>query len=52
VEDPEVLTKPWVMDPVTELLSDNNVIEVPPCVDYDREHLVNNEHHGNDDHPK
>ena len=51
VEDPEVLTRPWVMDPLTELLSDNNLTEVPPCVDYDREHIVNDEHHVGDDHP-
>lgn len=51
-EDPGVLNKPWVMDPLTELLTDNNVTEVPPCMDYDQAHLVNTEHHGGEDHPK
>jgi hypothetical protein len=50
-EDPVVLTKPWVMNPLTELLSDNNVVETPPCDEKDAEHLVNDEHHG-EDHPK
>jgi hypothetical protein len=52
VDDPVVLTKPWVMNPVTLLLSDNNVVEAPPCDEKDAEHLVNDEHHEGDDHLK
>ena len=52
VEDPGVLTKPWVMDPYTEMISDDNVVEVPPCMDFDQAHLVNDDHHGAEDHPR
>jgi len=52
VEDPGVLTKPWVMDPFTEMISDDVVIEVPPCMDFDQAHLVNDDHHGAEDHPR
>jgi hypothetical protein len=52
VEDPVVLTKPWVMDKLTELAHDDNIVEVPLCVDFDRDHLVNDDHHGAEDHPR
>lgn len=52
VDDPEVLTKPWAMDPVTQLLSDNNIVEAPPCEEKDAEHLTNDERHVGDDHLK
>jgi hypothetical protein len=52
VEDPVVLAKPWVMDPLTELLSDNNIVEAPPCDEKDLTHIVNDEHHEGEDHPK
>jgi len=52
VDDPDVLTKPWVMNPSTLLISDNNIVEAPPCEELDAAHLVNDEHHGGDDHPK
>lgn len=48
VEDPEVLEKPWVMNPVVlKLDSDPNetLWEDPPCIEVDLEHLVTKEHH-------
>lgn len=44
-EDPQVLTEPWKMDPRTQLLSNDIVVEVPPCRDFDQGHLVNDDHH-------
>lgn len=46
VEDPNVFTRPWIMNPrvlkldPTALLSEN-----PPCVERDTSHLVTNQHH-------
>lgn len=48
VEDPKVLTKPWVKNPTLMLLnSDPNatIEEDPPCVEKDTSHLVTPEHH-------
>lgn len=46
VEDPNVLTKPWVMNPRLLKLDPTALLsEDPPCVDRDATHLVNNEHH-------
>ena len=45
VEDPNVLTRPWVMNPRTLRLGTRPLEEGPPCVEKDAEHLVTNEHH-------
>lgn len=48
VEDPNVLTRPWVKAPTLLLLnSDPNAAldEDPPCVERDTPHLVTTEHH-------
>jgi hypothetical protein len=46
VEDPNVLTKPWTMNPRFLKLDPSAVLtEDPPCVEKDASHLVNNEHH-------
>ena len=46
VEDLNVLTKPWTMNPRFLKLDPSAVLtEDPPCVEKDASHLVNNEHH-------
>jgi hypothetical protein len=48
VEDPNVLTRPWTMNPrQLKLTADASaaIDEDPPCVDKDSAHLVNSEHH-------
>jgi hypothetical protein len=48
VEDPDVLIKPWVMNPrVLRLNPDPKAVleESLPCVERDLSHLVNKEHH-------
>jgi len=48
VEDPDVLIKPWVMNPrVLRLNPDPKATleESLPCSERDLEHLVNKEHH-------
>jgi hypothetical protein len=48
VEDPKVLTRPWVKNPTLMLLNtDPNAAleEDPPCVERDTSHLVTPEHH-------
>jgi hypothetical protein len=46
VEDPEVFTKPWVMNPrdVMVVPDAKYVYEDLPCVDEDRAHFVNHDH--------
>ncbi len=48
VEDPQVLTKPWIMTPQTVMLEDGMVVEQPPCEERDEQHLVNDDHHTRD----
>jgi hypothetical protein len=45
VEDPNVFTRPWVMNPRTLRLGTRALEEGPPCVEKDADHLVTNEHH-------
>ena len=45
VEDPNVLIKPWVMTPETEILVDTMVVEQPPCEEREVGHLVNGANH-------
>jgi hypothetical protein len=45
VEDPNVFTKPWVMNPRTLRLGNKLLEEGPPCVEKDAEHLTSFEHH-------
>jgi hypothetical protein len=49
VEDPEVFTRPWEMNPRTLQLDDikdpeNAMVEEGRCVDVDRPHMVSHEH--------
>jgi hypothetical protein len=48
VEDPMVLTKPWIMTPQTVRLEEGMVVEQPPCEERDEQHLVNDDHHTRD----
>ena len=45
VEDPNVFTKTWVMNPRTLRLGSKPLEEGPPCVEKDAEHLTSFEHH-------
>jgi hypothetical protein len=48
VEDPQVLAKPWVLNPRTMKLSTNPadvLVESPPCVERDAPHIVTFDHH-------
>ena len=45
MDDPNVLTKPWNMNPRTLRLGTRPVEEGPPCVEKDAEHLVTLDHH-------
>lgn len=40
-EDPNVLTKPWVMTPQTEVLTDAMIYEQPICEERETPHFVN-----------
>jgi hypothetical protein len=41
VEDPNVLTKPWVMTPRTEVLTEGMIYEQPICEERETPHIVN-----------
>ncbi|PYR69467.1 MAG: hypothetical protein DMF88_06005 [Acidobacteria bacterium] len=45
VEDPNVFTRPWNMNPRTLRLGTRPLEEGPPCVEKDAEHLVTLDHH-------
>jgi len=45
VEDPNVFTRPWVMNARTLRLGNRPLEEGPPCVEKDAEHLVTLDHH-------
>jgi hypothetical protein len=44
VEDPVVFTRPWVMTPRVLTLSKDLLVEEPPCIEKDSDHLVNLDH--------
>jgi len=47
VEDPKVLTKPWVMQPRVLTPVAEPLDEAPPCVEKDSSNMMGLEHHGN-----
>lgn len=44
VEDPQVFTRPWQMNPRTSKLTKNLIVETPPCMDRDAQHIVTKDH--------
>jgi hypothetical protein len=40
VEDPDVFTRPWVMNPWVSVKTNERIIENPPCVETDIDHLT------------
>ena len=45
--DPEVLAEPWALKTRTAYRSDSEILEAPPCIERDLEHLVEPLHHDN-----
>jgi hypothetical protein len=41
VEDPKVLTKPWIVSPRTQILTDKMIYEEPICEERESKHIVN-----------
>lgn len=44
VEDPNVFTRPWVMNPRTSKWTAQLIVETPPCMDKDAQHIVTKDH--------
>jgi len=44
VEDPEVFTRPWTMNPRTSKFTKQLIEETPPCMDRDAQHIVTKDH--------
>ncbi|PYR64629.1 MAG: hypothetical protein DMF88_22630, partial [Acidobacteria bacterium] len=40
VEDPEVFTRPWTMNPWVSVKTSERIIENPPCVETDFDNLT------------
>jgi hypothetical protein len=47
VHDPKVLAQPWELRPRMATLTADELIEAPPCIDRDLEHMVDDTHHPN-----
>jgi hypothetical protein len=45
IEDPEVLTKPWIVGPLTSIAVDDFPVEQPPCDEREAAHIVNGANH-------
>jgi hypothetical protein len=45
VEDPNVLTEPWILTPRTLKLSNVPIEEAPPCKEQDESHFTSLDHH-------
>ena len=45
--DPEVLQEPWALRPRIAHLTDQEVVEAPPCIERDLVHMVDGTHHDN-----
>jgi hypothetical protein len=45
--DPAVMTEPWELRPRMARLTTQELIEAPPCIDRDLDHIVDGSHHPN-----
>jgi hypothetical protein len=45
--DPQVLSEPWELRPRVAKLTTDELIEAPPCIDRDLDHMVDDSHHPN-----
>ncbi len=45
--DPEILAEPWELRPRIAHLTDDEILEAPPCIERDLDHVVENLHHDN-----
>jgi hypothetical protein len=45
--DPEVLAEPWELRPRIAQLTDDEILEAPPCIDRDMDRIIENLHHDN-----
>lgn len=45
--DPEILAEPWQLRPRIAQLTDDEILEAPPCIDRDLDRIVENIHHDN-----
>lgn len=45
--DPAVLAEPWDLRPRTAHLTDIEIVEAPPCIERDLDHVVDGTHHDN-----
>jgi hypothetical protein len=45
--DPAVLTQPWELSPRSARRTDQELVEAPPCIERDLDHMVDDSHHAN-----
>jgi hypothetical protein len=45
--DPQVLAEPWSLRPRAALLTDVEIVEAPPCIERDLDHMVDDSSHDN-----
>jgi hypothetical protein len=45
--DPQVLAEPWSLRPRTAFLTDVEIVEAPPCIERDLDHMVDDSSHDN-----
>ena len=45
--DPGVLAEPWELRPRLAHLTDREIVESPPCIERDLEHMMDDSHHDN-----
>jgi hypothetical protein len=45
--DPAVLAQPWELQPRMAHLTDQELVEAPPCIERDLDHMVDDSHHAN-----
>jgi hypothetical protein len=45
--DAQVLAEPWKLRPRTAHLTDQELVEAPPCIERDLDHMVDDSHHDN-----